>query len=231
MTGLGTLVNVGAIIGGGLLGYLVKKGIPEGIKSTVMQGLGLAILFIGMKMAFKTENELILIGSLALGGITGELLRLEDQLDRLGRWLENKVGSGEGGIAKAFVTSSLIYCVGAMAVMGSIQDGLTGQTDTLFAKAMLDGISSIVFASTLGIGVVFSAVPVFIYQGAITLAAASIKGFLSPHVVAEMTAAGGLLIVGIGINILGLKNIRVGNLLPAIFYAVLITLAVDKFMA
>lgn len=229
MIGLGTLVNFAAIVIGSLIGYVVKRGIPSGVKNTVMQGLGLAVFLIGMKMAFQTQNELILIGSLALGGIIGELLAIEDRLEGLGRWLESKVGSSEGGISKAFVTSSLIYCVGAMAIMGSIQDGLTGKTDTLFAKAMLDGISAIIFTSTMGIGVIFSAVPVLLYQGSITLAAASIKEFLSPHVVAEMTATGGVLILGIGINILGIKVIRVGNLLPAILFAVLITMAVDKF--
>ncbi|MDA8213147.1 MAG: DUF554 domain-containing protein [Clostridia bacterium] len=228
MIGLGTLVNFAAIVIGSLIGYVVKRGIPAGIKNTVMQGLGLAVFLIGMKMAFKTQNELILIGSLALGGIIGELLAIEDRLDGLGRWLESKVGSSEGGISKAFVTSSLIYCVGAMAIMGSIQDGLTGKTDTLFAKSMLDGISAIIFTSTMGIGVIFSAIPVLLYQGSITLAAASVKEFLSPHVVAEMTATGGILILGIGINILGIKVIRVGNLLPAILFAVLITMVVDK---
>ncbi len=228
MIGLGTLVNFAAIVIGSLIGYVVKRGIPAGIKNTVMQGLGLAVFLIGMKMAFQTQNELILIGSLALGGIAGELLAIEDRLDGLGRWLESKVGSSEGGISKAFVTSSLIYCVGAMAIMGSIQDGLTGKTDTLFAKSMLDGISAIIFTSTMGIGVIFSAIPVLLYQGSITLAAASVKEFLSPHVVAEMTATGGILILGIGINILGIKVIRVGNLLPAILFAVLITMVVDK---
>lgn len=229
MIGLGTLVNFAAIVIGSLIGYVVKRGIPSGIKNTVMQGLGLSVFLIGMKMAFQTQNELILIGSLALGGIIGELLAIEDRLEGLGRWLESKVGSSDGGISKAFVTTSLIYCVGAMAIMGSIQDGLTGKTDTLFAKAMLDGISAVIFTSTMGIGVIFSAVPVLLYQGSITLAAASVKEFLSPHVVAEMTATGGILILGIGINILGIKVIRVGNLLPAILFAVLITMAVDKF--
>lgn len=228
MIGLGTLVNFVAIVLGSLIGYVVKKGIPDGIKNTVMQGLGLAIFLIGMKMAFQTKNELILIGSLALGGILGEILAIEDRLEDLGKWLENKVGGNEGGISKAFVTSSLIYCVGAMAIMGSIQDGLTGQTDTLFAKSMLDGISAVIFTSTMGIGVIFSAIPVLLYQGTITLAASSVKELLSPHVVAEMTATGGILILGIGVNVLGLKVIRVGNLLPAVFFTILITMVVDK---
>lgn len=229
MIGLGTLVNFGAIVVGSLLGLMVKKGIPEGIKHTVMQGLGLVISLIGLKMAFQTQNELILIGSLALGGITGELLGIEERLDQLGNWIERKIGRGESGVSKAFVSSSLIFCVGAMAIMGAIQDGLTGQTDTLFAKSALDGISSVVFASTMGIGVLLSAVPVLIYQGAITLAAASLKTLLSPHVIAEMNATGGLLILGIAINILGIKNIRVGNLLPAVLFAILLTQLVDKF--
>lgn len=229
MIGLGTLVNFAAIVIGSLIGYVAKKGIPSGIKNTVIQGIGLVIFLIGMKMAFQTKNELILIGSLSLGGILGELLAIEDRLEGLGNWLEKKVGSSESGISRAFVTSSLIYCVGAMAIMGSIQDGLTGQTDTLFAKALLDGISSVIFTSTMGIGVIFSAVPVLLYQGTITFAAASLKEIISPHVVGEMTATGGILILGIGFNMLGMKIIRVGNLLPAMLFAVLITMVVDKF--
>lgn len=224
--GLGTLVNVGAIIAGSIVGYAVKKGIPEGVKDTVMQGLGLAVLLIGLKMALQTNNVLIVIGSLALGGIAGELFAIENRLESLGGWLERRVGGTEGGIAKAFVTSSLIYCVGALAITGAIQDGLTGNTDILVSKAMLDGISSVIFTSTMGIGVIFSALPVLVYQGAITFATAYIKELLSPQVITEMTATGGILILGIGVNILGITKIKVGNLLPAILFAVLITLGV-----
>jgi len=158
------------------------------------------------------------------------LLNVEGGLARLGKWLEEKVGGETGEVGKAFVTTSLIYCVGAMAIMGSIEEGLNNNHQILFAKAALDGISAVVFASTMGIGVVFSLFPVLIYQGSITLLAAFVKGFLSPAAVAEMTATGGLLIVGIAFNMLGIKDIKVGNLLPAIFYALPFTVLLSKII-
>lgn len=217
----GTLVNAAAIIAGTAIGLIFRKGISESIKDTVMSGIGLAVALIGFKMALKTENELIVILSLVTGAIIGELLNIEGLLARMGAYLETKVGGGEGEIAKAFVTTSLIYCVGAMAIMGAIEDGITGNASTLYAKALLDGTSAVVFTSTMGFGVAFSAIPVLIYQGAITLAAGELKTFLTPSMINEMTATGGLLIVGIASNILGIKAFKVGNLLPAIFVAVL----------
>lgn len=219
----GTIVNAAAIVAGTALGLLLRKGISESVKDTVMTGIGLAVALIGFKMAFKTENELIVILSLVTGGVLGEILNIEGWLARLGTFLEAKVGggSGEGEIAKAFVTTSLIYCVGAMSIMGALEDGLTGNAATLYAKSLLDGISAIVFTTTMGFGVAFSAIPVLVYQGSITLAASGLKAFLTPSMINEMTATGGLLIVGIASNILGIKPIKVGNLLPAILMAVL----------
>jgi len=219
---LGTIVNVIAIIVGGFTGMVLKRGIPENFKQTVMQGIGLTVVLIGFQMALKTQNPLIVIGSLVIGGILGEWAAIEDKLRRLGLWLENKVGKDKGEVAKAFVSTSLIYCVGAMAITGAIEDGLNGNPQTLYAKSMLDGFSAVIFASTMGIGVVFSALPVLLYQGTISLLAKWAASLLSVPVTAEMTATGGLLIVGIGMNILGIKEIRVGNLLPAIGVAVII---------
>ncbi|MEG6522723.1 DUF554 domain-containing protein [Desulfotomaculum sp. 1211_IL3151] len=219
----GTIVNAAAIVAGTAVGLLLRKGISESVKDTVMTGIGLAVALIGFKMAFKTENELIVILSLVAGGVLGELLNIEGGLAKLGTFLESKVGggSGEGEIAKAFVTTSLIYCVGAMGIMGALEDGLTGNAATLYAKSLLDGISAIVFTTTMGFGVVFSSIPVLIYQGSITLAAGGLKALLTPSMINEMTATGGLLIVGIASNILGIKPIKVGNLLPAILMALL----------
>jgi uncharacterized membrane protein YqgA involved in biofilm formation len=219
----GTLVNAGAIIAGTAIGLVFRKGISESVNNTVMSGIGLAVALIGFKMAFKTENELIVILSLVIGGVIGEILNIEGWLGRAGQLLESKVGAGEGEVAKAFVTTSLIYCVGAMAIMGSLEDGLTGNATTLYAKALLDGTSAVVFTSTMGFGVVFSAIPVLLYQGVITLAATGLKSFLTPSMINEMTATGGLLIIGIASNVLGIKLIKVGNLLPAIFFAVLLS--------
>lgn len=218
---LGTIVNVGAITAGATLGMFFKKGISEKMQDTITMGMGLVVVLIGLKTAWQTQNEVILIISIALGTLVGELLKIEEGLAKVGLWLESKVGGHEGSVAKAFVSTSLIYCVGAMAIMGAIEDGLTGNPQILFAKSAIDGIMAIVFASTLGIGVLFSTIPVFIYQGLITLFAGYLKTILSEAMIAEMNAVGGLLILAIGINILGLKKIKVGNMLPAIVFAVL----------
>lgn len=217
---VGTFVNAAAIILGTITGLVFKKGIPERVRRTILQGIGLAVILIGLQMSLQTRQVLVVVISLVLGGLTGELLNIEGGLKRLGQRLESKVGSAQGDTGKAFVTTSLIYCVGAMAIMGSIEDGLYNNPGILLTKAALDGISAIVFASTMGPGVAFSAFPVLVYQGSITLLAAHVKGFLSAAAVAEMSATGGLLIVGIGLNILNIVEIKVGNLLPAIFYAI-----------
>lgn len=214
---LGTIVNTGAIILGGLLGVLLRKGIPDNYKVTIMQGIGLSVLVIGLMGAFKTENTLLVVISIVLGSIIGEKVKIEDRLEKLGIWLENKVGKGKGSVAKGFVTASLIYCIGAMAIVGSLESGLTGNHETLFIKSLLDGISAIIFSSTLGIGVIFSAISVFLYQGLITITAGAMKYLLVEEVVREMSAIGGLLIVGIALNILEIKKISVANMLPAVF--------------
>lgn len=227
---LGTIVNTIAIILGGLVGLLFGQAFPEKIKKTVIQGIGLAVLLIGGSMALQTKNPLIIISSLVLGGVIGEWIDIELRLQRLGLWLERKCtkNSQGAGFTKAFVTTSLIYCVGAMAIMGSLESGLSGNHNILFAKSMLDGITALIFASSMGIGVLLSALPVFVYQGVITMAAGLLQGVLSPQIIAEMSATGGLLILGIGINILEIKEIKVGNLLPAIFIVVPITLIFSK---
>ncbi len=227
---LGTFVNTIAIVFGGLVGLLFGQAFPEKIKKTVIQGIGLAILLIGGSMALQTKNPLIIISSLVLGGIFGEWIDIELRLQHFGQWLERKFAKkGQGtGFTKAFVTTSLIYCVGAMAIMGSLESGLNGNHNILFAKSMLDGITAVIFASSMGVGVLVSAIPVFVYQGSITMAAVLLQGILSPQVIAEMSATGGLLILGIGFNILELKEIKVGNLLPAVFIVVPITLLFTK---
>lgn len=223
---LGTVVNALAILAGGLLGAVLGGVIKEKSRDTVMQGLGLSVAIIGLTMALKSANPLIGIASLVLGGLVGEWIEIEGRLYKAAARVEKRFVRGKGGLAQGFVTTSLIYCVGAMAIMGSLESGMTGNHATLYAKAMLDGVSAVVFASTLGLGVALSSLSVFVYQGAITLLAAWISQWLTPAAVNEMTATGGILIVAIGLNILGIKNIRVGNLLPAILIAVLLTLAV-----
>ncbi len=214
---LGTIVNTAAVIAGSLIGLFFKGSIPEKYSKTIMHAIGLAVILIGLKTALQADDILIIIISLALGSVIGELLCIEDRLQRLGKLLGRLVSGNNEGIAKGFVTASLVYCVGAMAIVGSLESGLSGNHQTLFAKSLLDGIGSILFASTLGVGVLFSAVSVFVYQGAITLAASTLKQFLIPGVVVQMSAVGGLLIMGIGINLLEIKKLQIGNMLPAIF--------------
>lgn len=212
----GTLVNTMAIIIGSLVGVGLKGGIPSQYKETVIGAIGLAVLLIGVKSALQTDALLMVIISLALGSLLGEALGIEDRLEKIGHWIGRRLAGREEGVANAFVTASLVFCVGAMAVVGSLESGLSQNHQTLYAKSLLDGVTSVVFASTLGIGVIFSALAVFLYQGTITLSAAYLKPFLTPSVIAQMTAVGGLLIVAIGFNILGIKRLRIGNMLPAI---------------
>jgi len=215
---LGTIVNAVAIFIGSLMGLVLKGGIPEKYRITVMQAIGLAVILIGLKGAFKTDQLLLVIFSLVIGSICGEFLRIEQKLENIGNWLEIKFSKSGNGISTGFVTSSLIYCVGSMAIVGSLESGLAGNHQTLFAKSVLDGITSVILASTLGLGVMFSSISVFIYQGVITLTASSLKPFLTPAVINEMAAVGGLLIMAIGINLLEIKKIKVGNMLPAVFF-------------
>lgn len=218
---LGTVVNACAIVAGSLTGLVFKGGIAEKYKETVIHAVALAVVLVGLKAAFASEALLVVILSLVIGSLLGEWLNIEGALQRLGEWLETKVPGGEGSLAKGFVTASLVFCVGSMAIVGALESGLTGNHQTLYAKAILDGIISVIFASTMGIGVIFSAVAVFVYQGSITLTATVMKQFLTPEVVAQMTSAGGLIILAIGLNMLHITKIRVGNMLPAIFLPLL----------
>ncbi len=216
----GTLVNAAAVIAGSGIGLALKSGIPAKYQHTIMQGMALAVGVIGLQMAFKTQNILIVILGIAVGAIIGEALNIDAGLNKAGAWLSAKVGGegqgGQGNIGQGFVTASLVYCIGAMAVIGAIQDGLTGDTSTLYAKSLLDGITAVVFSSSLGLGVAFSSVSILIYQGSITLLAGFFSAVLSDRVIAELTATGGILIVGVSILMLEIKKIKLANLLPAI---------------
>ncbi|WP_350445886.1 DUF554 domain-containing protein [Anaeromonas frigoriresistens] len=215
---LGTIVNFLAILAGGLIGVNIKHGLKDNYKGIIMNGLSLVVIVIGLTSALESNNILIVIFSVVLGSLVGEALGIDKKLNVLGNVLEKKLGRGDSNFSKGFVTASLIYCVGAMAIVGSLESGLTGNHDTLFAKSVIDGITAIVFASTLGIGVAFSAVSVLIYQGTITILASLLNNVLTDAVTLDMAAVGGLLIIGIGINILEIKEIKVSNMLPAIFF-------------
>jgi len=214
----GTVLNVTTVLVGGGVGMVLGQRIPERIRETVLKGLGLLTLAIGMQMALKTANVLVLMGSILLGGIAGELLGIQRRLDGLGDALQARF-SGDGRFSEGFVTASLVFCVGPMTIMGAIQDGLQGNLELLAVKSMLDGFAALAFAAALGLGVLFSALTVLVYQGAITLGAAHMEGTLTSGMVEEMTACGGLMVLGIGFVILDLMHPRVANFLPALAIA------------
>jgi len=221
---LGTIVNVIATICGSLLGLLFRKGIPDNYKEIIMSGIGLSVILIGVKSALSSDQLLIVIFSVIIGAGIGEFLKIEAKLESLGSYFERRLASKSsdtGSFARGFVTASLVFCVGSMAIVGALESGLTGNHQTLFAKSILDGVTSLIFASSLGIGVLFSGVAVFLYQGAITLTAVFMKNLLVAETISQMTSVGGLLILAIGLNLLGITKIRVGNLLPGIFLPLL----------
>ncbi|MBO9362456.1 MAG: DUF554 domain-containing protein [Thermoflexus sp.] len=222
---VGTLINVATVVAGSSAGLLVGSRLPERIRQTVLSGLGLITLVIGMSMALQTRNPLLMLAALLLGGVIGELLSLEERLQALGRYLETRVSgrSGEGSaFVRGFVTASLVFCVGPMTILGSIQDGLTGNYTLLAIKATLDGFASLAFSASLGIGVMFAALTVLIYQGALTLGAGLVKAVLTEAMITEMTAVGGTMILGIGLLLLDLKRVRVASFLPGLFIAPLL---------
>jgi uncharacterized membrane protein YqgA involved in biofilm formation len=220
----GTLVNTFTVLLGSSLGLLIGARFSEKIKTIVMHALGLCTLLIGFKMAFKTDDILLVIGSLVVGGIIGEIIKLEEGLESLGEFIKRKVKSESGNFVLGFVTSSLIFCIGPMTIIGSIQDGVSGDASVLYAKSVLDGFASMVFASSLGVGVIFSSLTVLIFQGGLTLLGEKLSFLLKPEILDELVATGGLIIVGIGIYLLGIKRIKVGNFLPALVVVVILAL-------
>ena len=220
----GTLVNSLTIIVGTVIGMLLGKFIPERMSDAVSKGVALCVLYIGIDGMLAGENTLVAIISTVIGAIIGELLRLDDRMHDLGDWVERRFAKSgaKGSISEGFVSASLLFCVGAMAIMGSLDSGLLRDHSTLYAKATLDGITSIVYGSTMGVGVALSAVPIFLYQGAIALGASFIEPFLTAAVIAEMKCVGSILITGLALNLLGLTKIKVVNYVPAIFLPILL---------
>ena len=220
---LGTIVNCITIAIGCFLGLIAKGKIPERIGDTIMKGLALCTIYIGISGALEGNDTLQMIISIAIGALIGEIIDIDKWLEKLGAFLENKFNKEgkSGSIAQGFITSSLLFCVGAMAIVGSLESGLKGEHTTLFTKSILDGISSIIFTSTLGIGVAFSIITVLVYQGSITIFAGMLAGVLSSNVITNMSAVGGLLILGLGLNMLGITKIKIANMLPAIFIPII----------
>jgi len=216
---LGTVVNVVAVVVGALLGCWAGGFLSERVRRTLMAGLGLAVLLVGLQLALQGNQLMVVIGSLILGGLLGEALAIEQRLQAFGERLQERF-SGMGKVGEGFVTASLLYCVGAMAIMGALQDGTGNEPTILYAKSVLDGVASVALASTLGIGVLFSIVPLALYQGSITWGAGLASTVLSEPVVIEMNAVGGLLIAAIALDLLDIKRLPVANLLPAVFVCV-----------
>lgn len=229
---LGTFINFGAIIIGSFLGILLGSKFPMKVKQTVVYGMGLFTLAYGISMFLKTENSLIPLGAMVIGTLLGEWMHLEEWLTNLGIRLEKRFNhhSGEGShdaFIKGFLTASLVFCVGPMAILGAIENGLTGSISTLAIKSVLDGFTSLAFASTLGIGVIFSAFLVLIYQGAISLLAVNVQTFATATAMNELTAVGGVILAGIAISgLLEIKKIRTASFLPALFIAPLIVVVI-----
>ena len=222
---LGIIVNSLVIVIGAFIGLFLKGSINEKISNTIMNGLALCVVYIGISGALKGDNTIVMIISVALGAFIGEIIDIDNKLEALGKAIEKRFNKNNGNIsiAEGFVTATLLFCIGAMAIVGSLESGLNNNHSTLYAKSILDGISSIIFASTLGIGVALSAIVVFIYQGSITLAASFLAAFLSDIAINNMTAVGSLLIIGLGLNVLGVTKIKVSNLLPSIIIAVILS--------
>ncbi len=221
---IGTLINVMAVLLGGSLGTILGDRLPERVRETVLQGLGLVTLTLGIHLTMETHSILIVMGSVLLGAVLGEWWRIDARLEALSNWLRDRVASrgasqGLQHFSEGFITASLVFCIGPMTILGAIQDGLTGDYSLLAIKSMLDGFAALAFASTLGIGVVFSIITLIVYQGGISLLAGLAQNALTDPMIAEMSATGGVLILAIGLLLLDLKRIRVANLLPALLIA------------
>jgi hypothetical protein len=220
----GSLVNAAAIIAGSLIGALLHGRFPERVRTIVFQGLGLCVLLIGVQMALKVDNILILIFSVLLGGLLGELLDLEGLFERLATRFKALVRSKDTGFTDGLITASLIFCIGAMAIIGSFDEGIRGDPTVLYTKSILDGFASVALASTYGLGVLFSFIPVLLYQGGLTLFAGFFQQHFSPQLIAQLTSTGGVLILGIGLTLLDIKRVKLSNLLPALLVVVVLTL-------
>ena len=230
----GTFLNIATVLVGGLIGLLFGARIPDKLKSTVIAGMGLFTAAMGLQMFLKTENPLIVLGSLLIGTLLGEWWRIEDGLQNLGKYLEQRFSKadddGSNKFVRGFLTASLLFCVGPMTILGSIQDGLTGDYSLLAVKSVLDGFASLAFASTLGVGVVFSTIIILVFQGGISLFAGQLNAIVTTPMLNELTATGGVILLGLALSsLLEIKKIRVGNMLPGLLVAPLIVWVLSSF--
>ncbi len=220
---LGTIANVVAIILGGILGILIKSRFPKKVNNIIFQVIGLFTITLGITMAIKTNNILIVAFSLIIGSVVGEIIDIEKYLESFSERLKNKLKNSSDKFTEGFITATLIYCIGPMAILGSIEEGLGNPPNLLFAKSVLDGVASIALASALGIGVIFSTIPLLIYQGGITLFASYVSNYLSDALIVELSAVGGILLLGLGMNIAEIKKFKVVNMLPSLLVVLVLS--------
>jgi uncharacterized membrane protein YqgA involved in biofilm formation len=213
---IGTLVNTAAVIVGGTIGLLLKKNMPERVTSIYFQAIGLFTTAIGISMVVKMDHILIVVGSLAIGSLLGEWLNLERGVERFSEYMIRRFRIGSEKFSEGLITAFLMYCIGAMTIVGAINEGTGGSSEVLFTKSMMDGFASIILASAFGFGVIVSAVPLFIFQGGITLLAMYAGSFFTPVIIQGLTSVGGILLIGLGINILEIKKLRIMNMLPSL---------------
>lgn len=230
----GTFLNIGTVILGGIIGLIFGTRIPDKLKSTVIAGMGLFVVAMGIQMFLKTENPLIVLGALLIGTLLGEWWRIEDGLQNVGQILEQRFSKesddDSNKFVRGFLTASLLFCVGPMTILGSIQDGLTGDYSLLAVKSVLDGFAALAFTSTLGVGVMFSTIVILVYQGGISLLAAQLNAIVTPAMMNELTATGGVILIGLAISsLLEIKKIRVGNMLPGLLIAPIIVWVLGLF--
>lgn len=219
---IGTLVNTAGVIIGGTIGLLLKKSMPERVTSIYFQAIGLFTLAIGISMAVKMDQMLIVVGSLAVGSLLGEWMNLEAGAERMSEWLKKKFRIGSEKFSEGLITAFLLFCIGSMTVLGTIQEGTGGSSDLLFTKSLMDFFSAILLASAFGFGIVASAVPLLLFQGALTLLAMYAGSFFTPTIILGLTSVGGILLMGLGINILEIKRLRIMNMLPSLVVVVLL---------
>jgi hypothetical protein len=216
---VGTLVNVAAVIAGSAVGLAVGARLPKRLTGIAFQGIGLFSIAIGVSMAIKTANWLVVIFSIVPGALVGELVDIDRHLNRFGEFLKRRLRTGGERFTEGMVAAFLLFCMGSMTVLGAIEEGLGRAPNLLLAKSVLDGFASVALAATFGVGVAFSVVPLLVYQGGLTLAAGSLSSLLADRVVTEVSAVGGLLLIGLGINILEIRRLKIVNMLPALVFA------------
>jgi len=227
--GLGTLMNIVTVLIGGSVGLILGSRLKKSLNEAVINAMALVVIVIGVQMAFESKNILIVLASLVIGTIIGELINIDSYVSQIGNFMEQKFSKDKDGkFARAFVTASLIFCVGPLTILGSIQDGLTGDYKLLATKSMLDGFTAVMFSSAMGVGGIFSALSIFIIQGGLTLFAGTLIGVMTEAVIAEITGVGGVMVFSIGLGILGIKKLKTVNMLPALIIAPMIVLFISN---